>query len=122
MKNKVNSSLLISTLFGLGYLSKFPGSIASFVTLPIFWVLSKFISHINLVILIVIMTFLSFLIIHLTLKTINDKDPGFIVLDEFIGQSIPIYLYEIAHGTIKNSQESILFYLYIFHHHDDIPK
>ena len=90
MKNKVNSSLLISTLFGLGYLSKFPGSLASFVTLPIFWVLSKFISHVNLVILLVIMTFLSFLIIHLTLKTINEKDPGYIVLDEFIGQFIAL--------------------------------
>ena len=35
-------------------------------------------------------------------------------MDEFIGQSIPIYLYEIAHGTMKSPQESILFYLYIF--------
>ena len=37
-----------------------------------------------------------------------------IVVDEFIGQSIPIYLYEIAHGITKAPQESILFYLYIF--------
>ena len=35
-------------------------------------------------------------------------------IDEFIGQSIPIYLYEIAHGNEKNSQEVILFYIYIF--------
>ena len=37
-----------------------------------------------------------------------------IVVDEFIGQSIPIYLYEISHGLAKNPKESTLFYLYIF--------
>ena len=36
------------------------------------------------------------------------------VIDEFIGQSIPIYLYEVAHGSEKNSEEAILFYIYIF--------
>ena len=37
-----------------------------------------------------------------------------IVVDEFIEQSIPIYLFEISHGTIKDTQEAVLFYLYIF--------
>ena len=41
-------------------------------------------------------------------------DPKEVVIDEFIGQSIPIYLYEISHGTSKESQDVILFYLYIF--------
>ena len=31
-----------------------------------------------------------------------------------IGQSIPIYLYELAHGATKDSKEAILFYIYIF--------
>ena len=35
-------------------------------------------------------------------------------MDEFIGQSIPIYLFEISHGTVKETQEAVLFYLYIF--------
>ena len=35
------------------------------------------------------------------------------VIDEFIGQSIPIYLFEVSHGLSKSSQ-AILFYLYIF--------
>ena len=48
------------------------------------------------------------------IKYNENKDPKEIVVDEFIGQSIPIYLYEIAHGTTKGPQESILFYLYIF--------
>ena len=36
------------------------------------------------------------------------------VIDEVIGQSIPIYLFEIAHGSEKSSQEAMLFYIYIF--------
>ena len=47
-------------------------------------------------------------------KNYENKDPKEVVIDEFIGQSIPIYLYEVAHGTIKNSQEAALLYLYIF--------
>ena len=32
------------------------------------------------------------------------------VIDEFIGQSIPIYLYEISHGTEKSQNEALIFY------------
>ena len=31
-----------------------------------------------------------------------------------IGQSIPIYLYEISHGTDKSFQEAAIYYLLIF--------
>ena len=48
------------------------------------------------------------------IKFSENKDPKEVVIDEFIGQSIPIYLYEISHGTVKNTQEAFLFYLYIF--------
>ena len=40
----------------------------------------------------------------------TNKDPKEVVIDEFIGQSIPIYLYEISHGTEKSSDEAIIFY------------
>tara|TARA_B100001057_G_scaffold431122_1_gene458342 strand:+ start:105 stop:422 length:318 start_codon:yes stop_codon:yes gene_type:complete len=48
------------------------------------------------------------------IKYNENKDPKEVVVDEFIGQSIPIYLYEISHSTAKEQQEAILFYLYIF--------
>ena len=44
----------------------------------------------------------------------ENKDPKEVVVDEFIGQSIPIYLYEISHGSAKDTNEAVLFYLYIF--------
>ena len=56
----------------------------------------------------------SFYAVNEYIKNNKNKDPKEVVIDEFIGQSIPIYLYEIAHGTMKSSQEAILFYLYIF--------
>ena len=48
------------------------------------------------------------------IKDSENKDPKEVVIDEVIGQSIPIYLFEIAHGSEKDSQEVVLFYIYIF--------
>ena len=56
----------------------------------------------------------SFYAVSEYIKDKENKDPKEVVIDEFIGQSIPIYLYEISHGTIKDPQVAVLFYLYIF--------
>ena len=56
----------------------------------------------------------SFYAVSEYIKDNENKDPKEVVIDEFIGQSIPIYLYEISHKTIKDPQEAVLFYLYIF--------
>ena len=40
----------------------------------------------------------------------ENKDPGEIIIDEFLGQSIPIYLYEVSHGTTKEGYEVIIFF------------
>ena len=47
-------------------------------------------------------------------KESKNKDPGEIIIDEFIGQSIPIYLYEISHGAVKYPNEAILIYVICF--------
>ena len=44
----------------------------------------------------------------------ENKDPGEIIIDEFIGQSIPIYLYEISHGTEKTFDQAIVVYIVCF--------
>ena len=44
----------------------------------------------------------------------KDKDPAEIIIDEFLGQSIPIYLYEISHGTTKESDQAIVYYALFF--------
>ena len=107
---------LFVTCFGIGSFRFAPGTITSLVTTVFLFSLFHIMNLSNNVILITLLFIFvySFYAVSEYIKHNENKDPKEVVIDEFIGQSIPIYLYEIAHGTIKNSQESILFYLYIF--------
>ncbi len=114
MINKIN--FLFVTFFGIGSIRYAPGTITSFITTIFLFSLFhifKLPSAVILVILLVIF-FISFPAIENYIKDESNKDPKEVVIDEVIGQSIPIYLYEIAHGTHKDSKEAILFYIYIF--------
>ena len=107
---------LFVTCFGIGSFRFAPGTITSFITTIFLFSLFHIINLSNNTILIslILIFFYSFYAVSEYIKDKENKDPKEIVIDEFIGQSIPIYLYEIAHGSIKNSQEAALFYLYIF--------
>ena len=104
------------TCFGIGFFRFAPGTITSFITTIFLFSLFHVIklSNITILIALFIVFVYSFYAVNEYIKDNENKDPKEVVVDEFIGQSIPIYLYEIAHGTMKNSQESVLFYLYIF--------
>jgi len=87
--------ILILTMFGIGRSKFAPGTLASLVTCLIYFPI--FIYKPNFLLLVVIFFILSIysivLIDHLENK-FKKKDPKEIVIDEFIGQSIPIlYLY-----------------------------
>ena len=107
---------LVVTCFGIGTIRFAPGTITSLVTTIFLYSLFHIINLSNLIIfLILLIIFIySFYAVSEYIKKFEDKDPKEVVIDEFIGQSIPIYLYQISHDTSKNSQEAILFYLYIF--------
>ena len=107
---------LFVTCFGIGTFRFAPGTITSFIASIFLFSLFHIINLSNITILIsLILIFVySFYAVSEYIKDNDNKDPKEVVVDEFIGQSIPIYLYEIAHGAIKNSQEAALFYLYIF--------
>ena len=107
---------LFVTCFGIGSFRFAPGTIASFITTIFLFSLFHIMNLSNITVLtaLILIFFYSFYAVNEYIKDSENKDPKEIVVDEFIGQSIPIYLYEIAHGTIKNSQEAALFYLYIF--------
>ena len=107
---------LFVTCFGIGSLRYAPGTITSLVTTVLLFSLFHIINlSSNVILFILLLVFIySFYAVSYYIKDNENKDPKEIVVDEFIGQSIPIYLYEISHGTIKDSQEAILFYLYIF--------
>ena len=104
------------TFFGIGKIRFAPGTFASLITSIILFFFFHFLnlsSHLILYILLIIFVY-SFYAVSKYIESNDNKDPKEVVIDEVIGQSIPIYLYEVAHGTTKDSQESIMFYLYIF--------
>ena len=103
-------------MFGLGKVSKIPGtfgSLATIIILYIFFHIFNFSSNLILIGLIIIFIF-SFLAVAIHIKDSENKDPKEIIIDEFIGQSIPIYLYEISHGTQKSNDEALIFYIVCF--------
>ena len=113
MLNKIN--FLFVTLFGVGKIKKIPGSFASLATTIFLF----FLFHIlnispNIVLIyIIIIFFISFYAVNIFIKDLTNKDPKEVVIDEFIGQSIPICLYEVAHDMPKNN-DTLKFYLIMF--------
>ena len=111
---KFNS--LFVTLFGIGRISKIPGSIASLVTIIFLFFVFQILDlapDLVLICLIVIF-FVSLYSINQFIKNKENKDPKEIVIDELIGQSIPICLYEIAHEGSKETNEVLTFYFIMF--------
>ena len=107
---------LFVTFFGIGTIRFAPGTITSLITTILLYSLFHIINFSNnFILLSLVLVFLySFYAVSEYIKHNKNKDPKEVVIDEFIGQSIPIYLYEVAHGSEKNSEEAILFYIYIF--------
>ena len=83
-------NLLFLTLFNIGKIKKAPGTIASLITCLLFLLLMN-ISNISLVLLLTIIVFLySFVAINNSFDNFNSDDPQEIVIDEFIGQMLPL--------------------------------
>ena len=122
---KIFNSLFV-TMLGLGKIKYLPGTIGSFVTIIILYYLFHIINlSPNIILFFLILIFIySFYAVSSHIENNENKDPGEIIIDEFIGQSIPIYLYEISHGTEKTQNEAIIFYgiCFILFRYFDIMK
>ena len=114
MLNKIN--FLFVTLLGIGRIKKIPGSFASLATTLFLF----FLFHIlnvspNIVLFfVIIIFFISLYAVNIFIKDLTNKDPKEVVIDEFIGQSIPICLYEIAHNMPKETDQVLKFYFIMF--------
>ena len=114
MKN--NIIFIFVTLFGIGKIKKIPGSFASLVTILFLY----FLFHIlnippNIILIsIIFIFFISIYTVNIFIKNMENKDPKEVVIDEFIGQSIPICLYEIAHEGTKETDRVLIFYFVMF--------
>ena len=114
MLNKIN--FLFVSLFGIGKIKIFPGSFASLATTLFLF----FLFHIlnvspNIVLFsITVIFFIALYAVSIFIKDLPNKDPKEIVIDEFIGQSIPICLYEVAHDMQKETGQVLKFYFIMF--------
>jgi len=99
-------------MFGLGKVPKIPGTFGSLATVIILYIFFHILNlSSNLVLIFLVVVFiLSFSAVAHHIKDNENKDPKEVIIDEFIGQSIPIYLYEISHGTEKSPNEALIFY------------
>ena len=122
---KTFNSLLV-TMFGLGKIKFMPGTFGSLATTALLFYLFHMLKISPNIILIgwIIIFIYSFYAVSTHTKDNKDKDPGEIIIDEFLGQSIPIYLYEISHGTTKEADEAIVYYslFFILFRYFDIMK
>ena len=114
MLYKIN--FLFVTLFGIGKIKKIPGSFASFTTtLFLFFLFHSLNVSPNVVLFsIIVIFFISLFAVNIFIKDLTNKDPKEVVIDEFIGQSIPICLYEVAHNMPKESDQVLKFYFIMF--------
>ena len=90
---KIN--ILISTFFGNGYISKIPGTFTSLSTSIILYILFELLNFKNLnyiLILYSIIFFYSFYAVMDSETEFENNDPRQIVIDEVLGQAMPLIL------------------------------
>ena len=107
---------LVVTCFGIGTIRFAPGTITSLITTIFLYSLFHIINLSKLIIfLILLIIFIySFYAVSEYIKKFEDKDPKEVVIDEFIGQSIPIYLYQISHNTSKTRKSNFILFVYFY--------
>ena len=109
---KIFNSLIV-TMFSLGKIKFAPGTFGSFATTIILFYLFHILNISSNIILIgwIIIFIYSFHAVSEYIKNNKNKDPKEIVIDEFIGQSIPlIFMSEY----IISSKNPLLFFLAFF--------
>ena len=114
MIKKFNS--IFVTMFSLGRIGFLPGTFGSLATVIFLFVCFHILnisSNIILIILVIAFAY-SFIAIKKYTENNENKDPGEIIIDEFIGQAIPIYLYEISYGTEKTMDQALIIYTVCF--------
>ena len=104
--------VLLLTMFGIGYSKYAPGTVASFSTCLIYIFLFYF--NIDIIFIVFFVVFIFFFSIYSIEKIRNifkQIDASEIVIDEFIGQSIPVIT--IYYLVPKQDYTSFLFYVLI---------
>ena len=105
---------LIVTMFGVGFIKYFPGTFGSLVTASLYYIF--YVIKINYFFLLFINIFLFFYSIWMINKLegeFKEIDSKEIVIDEFLGQSVPILFFYIIfyEGSVSNTFFFIIVFL-----------
>ena len=87
MIDKINHQIF--TLFNIGYLPA-SGTFGSLFTVLLYCMIIPFVHIFYLIMILLIITLYSWVYLDKNLKNYKNKDPKEIVIDEFIGQMIPL--------------------------------
>ena len=122
---KINT--LISTFFGFGYLTKIPGTITSAVTTIFIYVAYEILEYKDLkfsIIFFILLFFYSFYAVKDSETEFQNKDPRQIVIDEVLGQSMPLILLLYLSQTNQINISIEIYYIlsFIFFRFFDILK
>ena len=112
MNNKIGK--LIVTMFGVGLIKYFPGTFASFIPAAIYYFFYTI--KLNYFLLILINLFLFFYSVWMINNLegeFSEIDSKEIVIDEFLGQSVPILFFYIIfyEGSVSNTFFLIIVFL-----------
>ena len=102
---------LILTMFNIGKLGKFPGTIASAITSIIYIIFFYFkINYLTLFLIFIFLLLISMYLINLLKNEFDEIDSKEIVIDEFLGQSVPILFFYVI---LLEASVSINFFVII---------
>ena len=88
-------NLLFLTLFNIGKIKYAPGTFASIAACLIFLVLINFFQLIILFIFTLLIFLYSFIAINTSFNSFDDDDPQEIVVDELVGQMLPLLAFPV---------------------------
>ena len=122
---KIN--VLISTFFGYGYLTKMPGTVTSFITTVFIYTAYEYLGYTDLkfsIIFFTLLFFYSFYAVKDSESEFKNKDPRQIVIDEVLGQAMPLILLLYLNQTNQISLQIEIYYVlsFLFFRFFDIIK
>ena len=122
---KIN--VLLSTFFGYGYLTRIPGTLTSAVTTIFVYIAYEVLGYTDVkfsIIFYLILFFYSFYAVKDSETEFKNKDPRQIVIDEVLGQSMPLILilYLNKNNQLNEPIEIYYFLSFVFFRFFDILK
>jgi len=107
-------SIVIVSLFGIGFFPWASGTIASFFSIIFFYLVFDFLSFFNILLIFTIIFILSIIFIDKYKNLTNKHDSSEIVIDEFLGINLIFIFYEYFKFTSDIFMFTLIFLIFRF--------